>query len=495
MTETIEYTTKPQGKTLQAYSDSRAVVSIIIGPLGSGKTVQTILDILDIMMQQEPVKIKNHKLYNVRPTRFVAVRNTYSELFSTTIKDWLDIHGDLGPFKPGSKEPPRQDISFKMEDGTRVQSEIVFIAFDRPDHVKKARGLQPTGIWLNETKELDKSVVDMLDLRHGRYPAKNKDGVACTWHGMIGDSNAPDTDHWLYKLAEEKKEELEDWAIFKQPGGLIRSGDNWVVNPEAENLNNLPGKAGYYMRGKQGKADDWIKVNLANEYGFVADGKPVHPYYVDSVHCQDLDFMPDHTKPIVLGFDFGRTPACLFLQQSSFSRWVAFDEFLSVDMGAIAFAPELKKYIDYTYDGFKFRGWGDPSGDNKGQATDDTPFKLLRAVGIPCQPTTTNSPSIRRAALEKPMKELCMDGKPRFIILPKCKTTRKGLQGGFKYRRILISEERYTDEPDKNKYSHPVEALEYGLQGEGEGRKALTRQSPGNFSRPVMAQNEFNIFD
>jgi len=106
----------------------------------------------------------------------------------------------------------------------------------------------------------------------------------------------------------------------------------------------------------------------------------------------------------------------------------------------------------------------------------------MRAAGIPCTPTLTNDPALRRAALELPMKELCMDGKPRFLISPKARMIRKGLQGGFCYRRIQVSGEKYTDEPDKNEYSHPVEALEYALQGEGEGRQAL---SSGQVRRPV----------
>ena len=490
--KTIEYTTKPQGPVLQQFEDCRESVSVIRGPLGSGKTMQVIIKILDLICEQDFCKDKHYKFYNCRPSRVLAVRNTYSELFSTTIKDWLDVHGDLGPFKEGSKQPPRQILKFKLEDGTWVDSEIMFISFDRPDHVKKARGLQPTIIWLNETKELDKSNVDMLDLRHGRYPARNKDGVASTWHGMLGDTNAPDTDHWLYKLAEETKP--EGWAFYHQPGGLREVAGKWLPNYDAENLGNLPGGVGYYVRGKEGKAFDWIKVNLANEYGFVSDGKPVHPWYVDSVHCQDIEFTPDKEKTIVLGFDFGRTPACLFLQEGPFKRWIAFDEFLGTDIGAVAFSPELKKYIDSTYPGHKFKGWGDPSGDNKGQASDDTPFKLLNAAGIPCQPTETNAPKVRRAALEVPMKEMCMDGKPRFILLPKCKVTRKGMQGGFKYRRVLISEEKYSEEPDKNEYSHPVEALEYALQGEGEGRSALIR-ADNNFNKPVILNTGFNVFE
>jgi hypothetical protein len=66
------------------------------------------------------------------------------------------------------------------------------------------------------------------------------------------------------------------------------------------------------------------------------------------------------------------------------------------------------------------------------------------------------------------------------------------LQGGFCYRRVQASGERYTDEPDKNEYSHPVEALEYALQGEGEGRQAL--RASQNFSKPVTAKVNFNVF-
>ncbi len=487
--EEITYDLMPQGEVLQQFADCRKRNSFIMGPLGSGKTVQSILKILDLMCEQEPVKHKDHKNYNVRLSRWIAARNTYSELFSTTIRDWLEIHGDLGKFTAGSKKPPEHVLDFALEDGTRVLAEVIFIAFDRPDHVKKARGIQATGVWLNETKEHSKSVVDMLDLRVGRYPSK-KEGIMPTWHGMIGDTNAPDEDHWYYKLAEE--ENLKDWKFFRQPGGVYRDGEEWKLNEAAENLGNLV--PGYYWRGMQGKDDDWIKVNLANEYGFVSDGKPVHPRYVDSVHCQDLDFKPMKGQPIVLGLDFGRTPACLFMQrQPAFNRWIAFDEFLANDMSAVTFAPELKKYIDREYPDFKFKGWGDPSGENKGQGTDDTPFKIIRAAGIPCLPTPTNKPLVRRAALEQPMKEMCMDGKPRFILLPKCRMTRKGLQGGFCYRRIQTTSERYTDEPDKNEYSHPCEALEYGLQGEGEGREALIPQNVT--TEVVQAQVGFNVFD
>jgi len=483
----IEYNLMPQGQVLQDFNDCRARNSFIMGPLGSGKTVQCILKLFDLMCEQEPVKDKSHKNYNVRLSRIIAARNTYSELFSTTIKDWLEIHGELGDFKQGNKEPPTHFIRFRLDDGTRVECDVIFIAFDRPEHVKKARGIQTTWVWLNETKEHSKAVLDMLDLRHGRYPS-NKEGVRPTHHGMLGDSNAPDEDHWYFKLAEIERP--EDWAFYRQAGGVYKDGESWKINDDAENLINLPDN--YYKRGLSGKTNDWIKVNLANEYGFVSNGKPVHPMYTDSVHCQHLDFKPSKDNPIVLGFDFGRTPACAIMQRTSIGRWVCFDEFGINDSGAVEFAPELKRYLEANYPNHTYVGWGDPSGGNSTQSSDDTAIQILRAAGIPCQPTQSNNPLHRRAALEVPMKEMAMDGKPRFTVLPKASMIRKGLQGGFCYKRVQVSGEKYADKPDKNEYSHFVEGLEYGLQGEGEGRQALRQSS--NFTKPVQAKVNFSVF-
>ena len=118
----IEYITKPPGKVLEEFADCRARNSFIMGPLGSGKTVQVILKFLELMCEQKPVTRETHPNYGVR-SRIIAARNTYSELFSTTIKDWLEVHGELGEFKQGNKEPPTHKIEFKLEDGTTVRSQ------------------------------------------------------------------------------------------------------------------------------------------------------------------------------------------------------------------------------------------------------------------------------------------------------------------------------------------------------------------------------------
>lgn len=473
MQPAYEFEIAPDYPVLDAFLNCRKRVSIIRGPLGSGKTVCSAQRLLVQMTEQDT------NAEDIRPTRWVAIRNTYSDLAGTTIKDFMEVFDGLGTMVKGGREPPHFTGKFEVEDGTVVETEVIFLALDRPEHVKKLRGYQATGFWLNETKELSKAVVDMADLRHGRYPSKAAGGVLPTWHGMIGDTNSPDEDHWLYELAEEERP--EDWEFFVQPGGVIwdKATEQYVPNPDAENLHNLP--AGYYIKGMQGKKLDWIKVNLANEYGFVVEGKPVHPQYVDSIHCAKEELVAVKKIEIIVGLDFGRTPAAAIMQKLPIGRWQVIDEFVTEDMSAATFAPELKRYLDANYQGFKLKFWGDPAGDQKGQSTDDTPYKILKDHGIKAKPTKSNAPLERRAALSNPMLRNCMDGKPAFLLSPKCKTIRKGLMGGFCYRRVQATGERYHDEPDKNEYSHPVEAAEYGMQGEGEGRT----EPMGGSNRPA----------
>ena len=467
----------PKHKVLNAFMRSRTRCSFIMGPLGSGKTIAACQKLLALMTEQAP----NAK--GVRPTRWLAVRNTYPDLMSTTVKDFTSVFEGLGTMKYGGLEPPTFKVFFEMEDGTHVKAEVIFLALDRDDAIRKLRGQQLTGAWMNETTQLQKSIIDMADLRHGRYPSMADGGVRPTWHGMIGDTNAPDEDHWYFRLAEEDRP--EGWEFFRQPGGVIpgeKEGE-WIPNPEAENLENLPDR--YYVQGTQGKDPDWIRVMLSNEYGFVIEGKPVHPEFIDSIHTTQEQLEPDMRYPLILGIDFGRTPAAAITQHiEEHGRRVIIDEITSTDMSAAIFGPELKRYLDRNYAGMPVEVWCDPSGGAQSQATEDTPIRILRASGIPANPCATNNPDLRRAAISNPATRICMDGKPALQVSPRAKMIRKGLMGGFAYRRLkLAGSERYTDQPDKNVYSHPVEPAEYALMGGGEGRDALRPASRGHDRR------------
>ena len=132
-----------------------------------------------------------------RKSRWVVVRNTYRELADTTVKTWLDWFPEqyLGPFI-------QQDMTHHISYGD-IEAEVLFRALDRPQDVKKLLSLELTGAWINEAREVPKSVIDMIQGRVGRYPSKREGGP--TWFGVIMDTNPPDNDHWWYTLAEVDK--------------------------------------------------------------------------------------------------------------------------------------------------------------------------------------------------------------------------------------------------------------------------------------------------
>ena len=68
----------------------------------------------------------------------------------------------------------------------------------------------------------------------------------------------------------------------------------------------------------------------------------------------------------------------------------------------------------------------------------------------------------------------------------------KGFTGGYHYRRLQVSGERYDEKPNKNRFSHIHDALQYLLLGAGEGR---TLTMGNKSSKPIIAKRNFNVFN
>lgn len=91
-------------------------------------------------------------------------------------------------------------------------------------------------------------------------------------------------------------------------------------------------------------------------------------------------------------------------------------------------------------------------------------------------PAQTNDFTIRREAIAHPLGRL-IDGQPGLLVSPACVVGRKGLNGGYCYKRLKVAgDDRYHDKPDKNKYSHTVEAGGYCNMGMGEGVSLIQSQ-------------------
>ena len=149
---------KPPGNVAKTFMKDPSFVRGLRGPVGSGKSVTCCMEIMRKATQQKP----NEK--GVRRTRWAVVRNTNPQLKTTTIKTWRDwFDDDLGRFI--WSPPYTHHLNFALADKTIVECEVIFLALDKTEDVKKLLSLELTGVWVNEAREIGKSIVDACTMR------------------------------------------------------------------------------------------------------------------------------------------------------------------------------------------------------------------------------------------------------------------------------------------------------------------------------------------
>lgn len=447
------------GPTVARFHASQARHRGIMGPIGSGKTVACCMDLFRWACEQEPYKGTRH-------TRFAIIRNTYPELRSTTIKTWQEwFPPEICPIVFGA--PITGLLQIPLKDGTWVRMETVFIALDRPEHVGKLKSLELTGFYINEASEVHKAIFDMADGRVQRYPPPRWGGP--TRVGSVMDTNAMEDDHWWYRFAEEEKP--HGFKFFRQPPAILEdptpTGIGYKFNPECENAQNLG--ADYWMNQIPGKAREWIRVYLQSEYGTVAPGRSVYPEFSDFMHVQPVTVMEG--LPLLLGWDFGRTPACVIEQISPAGQLRTLHELVTDDpldlnqtqpkMGVRDFANDVvRPFMKNHYDGARFDSVGDPAGTTP-ESDERTCMMYLKDAGFPTKAARTNNFTPRREAVAMFLTRM-VEGQPGYVLDPKCRILRKGFNGRYKYRKMQIpDEDLYQEQPIKNAYSHPHDAKQY----------------------------------
>lgn len=449
-----------------------------------------------------------------RRSRHAVVRNTYPELRDTTIKTWNEWvpSPELGEWRD---QGHTFYMSFRLRDGTRVESEVMFRALDRPDDVKKLLSLELTSCYFNEWKEIPQTVTEVMQTRVGRYP--RKEDVSRYWTGVFGDTNPMDVDHYLYKQFEEER--AEGYAVFKQPGGRAPNAENTEHLDRCFDVDaSLRGEAReqakadqrkflaaglhepkcrcYYLRLMRGKGADFINVYVDGNYGFVKDGKPVYPEFIDAVHTvkEPIPLLPN-CKELVIGNDYGLTPAAVWVQQDPMDgQYQVIRELVCTRLGAVNFGKEQFHICKTDFRSIRsFTGWGDPAGMAGSQIDEqDTAIKVINAQGVPMQAAPTNDFTRRREAVAGRLTTLTHAGRPALVISPNCKQLRKGMAGGYKFKRVQISgEERYRDKPDKDMFSHVCEALQYALVGQGEDHTAIDGGQPRQVDVNIRVHSYF----
>jgi hypothetical protein len=461
----------------------------IRGPVGSGKSSGCIMHVFMNALNQEPDK------EGIRQSRYAVLRSSYPALKSTVIRSWKQWFKDL---KVVYDTPIKGTLQMPLPDGTKLEMEILFIALDREDEVNKLQSLELTGAHFNEMAEIPKGIFDMTKTRVSRFPSPMDGGPTHSF--IIGDYNSVDIDHWLYKLAEEEKP--RNHSFYSQPPAMLWTGEEYVVNPDADNLGHYidgdpsqpPYKTctwsnehnawwfphlpeDYYSDIVDGNDEDAINIFVLNNYGALRKGRPVYKAYKDPIHASEKELAFIKGLPLVIGVDVGLTPAAAFCQLTTTGQLLILDEIVTENTSIQEFANDMIwPLIKSKYQTANFRLVMDPAAKARSQNDKVSAYDVFVKAGLPCELAKTNEPLARREAVNFFLRRV--DG---FLIDPSCNVLRKGFISEYKYEKISSSKaDRFKEKPEKNIYSHVHDALQYACVDLAEGRFQVRKKRVGN---------------
>jgi len=470
--------------TIRAFHDCRDDVRLLLGPLGSGKSVADCWEIVNMAFQMPPCKD------GVRRSKAVFIRDTATNLIDTTMKTWLSLFPEKQKNGTGMtvvrhSDPVEMWIEFPHWDGkTKVELNILCRYQACDADAENLRSLDLSFAYVNEANMVPFVSIQQLLGRVGRYPAledlvldKDADGKPILpFFGIVMDANMPSDDHWIYKQFEVKKP--KGWKLFRQPPAMFRETDAkgdviYVPNrgqraaqgiPPADNICNLTQGWKYYEKLVEANNDDWINVNVCANYGILRKGVTVYPNYSDLVHYTDTVIPFDKSKTLFLGFDWGLTPSVVFVQMSDAGQLQVIDE---IDGGGAErhgieylWTTTLRNKLIEEY------GWGrgtqifavcDPA-VGKSQVDENTCVKYLSNQGLMVLPCHTNKERVRHESVDHFLCRLA-GGKPAFLLSKKAQTLRKGFAGRYYFKESALGSN--TGIVADNDFTHVQDALQY----------------------------------
>lgn len=182
---------------------------------------------------------------------------------------------------------------------------------------------------------------------------------------------------------------------------------------------------------------------------------PEFNYNLNVAHDQ---LKPLEGRPLILGFDYGLTPATVIAQTTAKGQLLILREIQSWDCGMLAHGRVISSELSTFYSGYEYTCIGDPAGNQRAQSDESTANRILyKEYGLSVEPGELSQTG-RSEAIRYFLTTLTPDGKPLLLLDPRCQMLIEAFTGGY-HRKVVGN--RTLDEPDKNEYSHLMDCLAY----------------------------------
>lgn len=213
------------------------------------------------------------------------------------------------------------------------------------------------------------------------------------------------------------------------------------------------------------------------------EGKPVYEDFNKLIHVVRGTIEPEPGIPILLGWDFGLTPACVLAQLVG-QQLRILEEFIESDGSIIRLAPRVWKHLAVNYGPWlhnqreKLFSYIDPAGFQKSQVDEKTCAGILRKASDPASLLPANQIAgfvnitpgpvdweARKGSVENFLVRTYGKGAAIIISEDGCPILIEGFNGGYQFPEKAIDIEPTMIRPIKNKFSHPHDGLQYLCYG------------------------------
>lgn len=188
-------------------------------------------------------------------------------------------------------------------------------------------------------------------------------------------------------------------------------------------------------------------------------GKAWYPEFRYDFHVAREPIKHIVGKPIIRGWDYGLTPATVFIQISAKGQMLLLHpELQSTDCGILNHGKIVQMESINYFNGCEFSDYGDPAGNQRAQTDEKTANGILKEeYGIEVKPGPVAFEA-RDNAIRKLLTTTTPDGQPMLLVDPRNKWLIASFTGGYHRKEVAG---RYLDVPEKNEYSHIMDATGY----------------------------------